>query len=62
MYEYINPHLPVTFNNYFKLITDLHPYNTRQTKSQQFALPTRVQPEVLKCQSAVRSKSGHKFL
>jgi len=33
-----NSQLPVTFNNYFKLITDVHPYNTTQTKTRQFAL------------------------
>jgi len=39
MYNYTNSQLPVTFNNYFKLITDVHPYNTRQIKIRQFALP-----------------------
>jgi len=40
LYEYTNFQLPATFNNYFKLITDVHPYNTRKIKTQQFALPT----------------------
>jgi len=30
MYKYINSQLPATFNNYLKLNTDVHPYNTRQ--------------------------------
>jgi len=38
MYKY-TPQLPAAFNNYFKLITDVHPYNTRQIKTRQFALP-----------------------
>jgi len=38
MYKYTNSQLPVTFNNYFKLITDVHPYSTRQIKTRQFAL------------------------
>ena len=33
MYKYTNSQLPATFNNYFKLITDVHPYNTRQPKN-----------------------------
>jgi len=39
MYKYTNSQLPATFNNYFKLITHVHPYNTRQIKTRQFALP-----------------------
>ena len=39
MYQYSNAQLPATFNNYFKLITDVHPYNTRQMKTRKFALP-----------------------
>jgi len=39
MYKYTNSQLPVTFVNYLKLITDVHSYNTRQIKTQQFALP-----------------------
>jgi len=27
MYKYTTSQLPVTFSNYFKLITDVHPYN-----------------------------------
>ena len=33
MYKYNNSQLPATFSNYFKLITDVHPYNTRQIKN-----------------------------
>jgi len=39
MYKYTTSQLPATFNNYFKLITDVHPYTTRQIKTRQFALP-----------------------
>jgi len=38
------------FNNYFKLITDVHSYNTRQVKTRQFALPK------------ARSNSGAKMI
>jgi len=38
------------FDNYFQLITDVHSYNTRQVKTQQFALPK------------ARSKSGAKMI
>jgi len=38
MYNHTTSQLPATFNNYFKLITDVHSYNTRQIKTQQFAL------------------------
>jgi len=38
MYKYTTSQLPATFNNYFKLITDVHSYNTRQVKTGQFAL------------------------
>jgi len=38
------------FNNYFKLITDLHAYKTRQIKTRQFALPK------------ARSNSGAKMI
>jgi len=34
-----NSQLPAIFINYFKLITDVHSYNTRQNKTRQFALP-----------------------
>jgi len=50
MYKYTNSQLPATFNNYFNLITDVHPYNTRQIKTRQFALPK------------ARSKSGAKMV
>jgi len=50
IYKYTNSQLPATFNNLFKLITDAHPYNTRQTKTRQFALP------------APRSNSGAKMI
>jgi len=39
MYKYANSQLPATFNNYFKLITDVYPYNMRQIKTRQFSLP-----------------------
>jgi len=39
MYKYTTSLLPATFNNYFKLITDVHSNNTRQIKTRQFALP-----------------------
>ena len=39
MYKCTTSQLPATFNNYFKLITDVHSYNTRQVKTRQFALP-----------------------
>ena len=38
MYKYTTSQLPVTFNNYFKLITNFHSYDTRQIKTRQFAL------------------------
>ena len=39
MYKYTTSQLPAMFNNYFKLITDVHSYNTRQIETRQFALP-----------------------
>jgi len=39
MHKYTNSKLLATFNNYFELITDVHPCNTTQTKTRQFALP-----------------------
>ena len=50
MYKYTTSQLPATFNNYFKLITDVHSYNTKQVKTRQFALPK------------VRSNSGVKMI
>ena len=50
MYKYTTSHLPATFNNYFKLITDVHSYNTKQVKTRQFALPK------------ARSNSGAKMI
>ena len=50
MYKYTTLQLPATFNNYFKLITDVHSYNTRKIKTQQFAL------------SKPRSNSGAKMI
>ena len=50
MYKYTTSQLPATFNNYFKLITDVHSYNTRQVKTRQFALPK------------ARSNSGAKMI
>jgi len=39
MHKYATSQLAATFNNYFKLITYGYPYNTRQIKIRQFALP-----------------------
>jgi len=39
MYKYTTSQLSATFKNYFKLITDVHSYNTRQVETRQFALP-----------------------
>jgi len=50
MYKYANSQPPATFINYFKLITDVHPYNIRQIKTRQFALPN------------ARSNSGVKMI
>jgi len=50
MYKHTDYQLQATFNNYLKLITDVHLYNTRQTKSRKFALPK------------ARSNSGVKML
>jgi len=50
MYKYTISHLPATFNNYFKLIKDFYPYNTRQIKTWQFAL------------QKARSNSGAKLI
>jgi len=50
MYKYTTSQLPDTLNNYFKLITDVHSYNTRQVKTRQFALPK------------ARSNSGAKIM
>jgi len=50
MYKYTTSQLPATFNNYFKLITGVHSYNTRQVKTRQFALPK------------ARSSSGAKMI
>ena len=33
MNKYTTSQLPATFDNYFKLITDVHSYNTRQVKT-----------------------------
>jgi len=50
MYKSTTSKLPATFNNYFKLITDVHSYNTRKIKIRQFALPK------------ARSNSGAKMI
>jgi len=50
MYKYTTSQLPAKFNNYFKLITDVHAYNRRQIKTRQFALAT------------VHSSSGAKMI
>jgi len=33
MYKSTNSQLPATFNNYFKLITDVHPYNNEANQN-----------------------------
>jgi len=45
MYKYINSQLPATFNNHFKLTTDVHPCDTRQTRTRQNALPKAIQTQ-----------------
>ena len=50
MYKCDKFQLPATFNNYFKLITDIYPHNTKQTKTRQLALPN------------TRPNSGEKML
>ena len=45
MYKYTTSQLPAMFNNYFKLITDGHSYNTRLDN---FLYQKRVQTQVLK--------------
>ena len=50
MYKYADSQQPATFINYLKLITDVHPHNTRQIKTRQFALPK------------ARSNSGAKMI
>jgi len=47
-YKYTNSQLPATFNNYFKLTTDVHSYNTRQTKLDKKLYQNHVQTQVLK--------------
>jgi len=50
IFKYTTYQLLARFNNYFKLITDVHPYNTRQIKTRQCALPK------------ARSNSGAKMI
>jgi len=50
MYKYTTSQLPATFTNCFKFVTDVHPYNTKQIKTRQFALPK------------ARSNSGAKMI
>ena len=50
MYKFANSQLPVTFNKYSKLITDVHPYSTKPIKTRQFASPK------------ARSNSGAKMI
>jgi len=48
MYKYTTLQLPATFNNYFKLITDVHSYNTRQVlKLDNLLYQKHVQTQVL---------------
>jgi len=39
MYNCTTSQLPAAFNIYFKLITDVHAYNTRQIRTRKVALP-----------------------
>jgi len=39
MYKYTKSQPLATFNDYFKIITDVLRYTTRQVKTRQFALP-----------------------
>jgi len=48
MYKYTNSQLPATFTNYFKLITDIHPFNTRKTKTGNLLYQKHVQIQVRK--------------
>jgi len=44
--------LPTTFDNFVKLIADVHSYNTRHTKTRQFALPktrSNSSTKIIKC-------------
>ena len=50
MCKYTTSQLPATFNIYFKLITDIHSYNTKLVKTRQFVLPK------------ARSNSGAKMI
>jgi len=50
MHKYTNSQLPATYNSYFKLTANVYPYNARQTKTRQFALPK------------ARSNSGAKMI
>jgi len=45
---YNSSQLLTTFTKYFRLITDAHPYNTRQTLIRQFALPKHLPTQVRK--------------
>jgi len=47
MYKYATSQLPATFNSYFKLITDVRSYNTRQVKTLQLPYQKHVQTHVL---------------
>jgi len=50
MYKYTTSQLPATFNNYFKLITDVHSYTVIQNKSKldNLLYQKHVQTQVLK--------------
>jgi len=52
MYKYTNSQLPTTFKNYFKRITNVHPYNRIHTKTRQFDSPkvgSNSGVKILKC-------------
>jgi len=62
VYNYTNSQVPATFNNYFKINTNVHPYDTRQTKTRQFALPkARSNSGAKTFNWTMQYKSGHKF-
>ena len=48
MNKYTTSQLVATFNNYFKLITDVHSYDTRQIKLDNLLYQKHIQTQVLK--------------
>jgi len=47
-YKYINSQLPARFDNYFKLITDVHSYIQNKLKPDNLLYQTHVQTQALK--------------